>query len=144
MGIQPFFSSNIRQSSPRGRARGFTLLELTITISLMLILAAIAVPVYQSLILRAKETVLHDTLFKLRDSIDKYTNHKEAAPSTLQDLVTAKYIREVPIDPITGRNDTWTVKLEEEASSRDGKIGIRDVFSGAEGTSTEGTPYTEW
>ncbi len=144
MGIQPFFSSNIRQSSPRGRARGFTLLELTITISLMLILAAIAVPVYQSLILRAKETVLHDTLFILRDSIDKYTNHKEAAPSTLQDLVTAKYIREVPIDPITGRNDTWTVKLEEEASSRDGKIGIRDVFSGAEGTSTEGTPYTEW
>ncbi|MBI4752095.1 MAG: prepilin-type N-terminal cleavage/methylation domain-containing protein [Acidobacteria bacterium] len=144
MGIQPFFNSNVRQSSTRGRARGFTLLELTITISLMMILAAIAVPVYQSLILRAKETVLHDTLFKLRDSIDKYTNHKEAAPSTLQDLVTAKYIREVPIDPITGRNDTWTVKLEEEASSRDGKIGIRDVFSGAEGTSTEGTPYTEW
>ncbi|HNB69634.1 MAG TPA: prepilin-type N-terminal cleavage/methylation domain-containing protein [Acidobacteriota bacterium] len=143
MSIQRHFRHHLCQVSPRS-TRGFTLLELAITISLMMILAAIAVPVYQSLVHRAKETVLHDTLFKLRDSIDKYTNHKEAAPATLQDLVTAKYLREVPIDPITGRNDTWTVKLEEEASSRDGKIGIRDVFSGAEGISSEGTPYAEW
>ncbi|MBX7223255.1 MAG: type II secretion system GspH family protein [Blastocatellia bacterium] len=123
---------------------GFTIIELTIVISILMILMAMSIPIYRSMILHAKETVLRDNLHKMRQAIDNYTNDKDGAPPTLQDLVKAKYFREVPLDPITGSNQTWQVKLEEEASGRSGRIGIRDVFSGSQAISSDGTPYNEW
>jgi general secretion pathway protein G len=93
---------------------------------------------------QAKETALKDTLFKMRDAIDKYTLDKEEAPPTLEDLVTAKYLREIPTDPITGSKDTWEVEMEEEAVSRKGTVGIKNVYSGAEGEATSGKTYKEF
>lgn len=126
------------------RNRGFTLLELVIVVTVIVVLATLVVPLFQGMINQAKEATLKDTLFKLRDTIDKYTLDKEEAPQTLEDLVQAKYLREVPIDPITGRNDTWEVEMEEEPTSKNGRRGIKNVFSGAEGTASNGKPYREF
>ncbi len=126
------------------RQRGFTLLELVVVISILLILAAMSVPLYQNLLLRSREAVLRDTLFKMRDAISRYTYDKNKAPATLKDLETAKYFPEVPLDPITGSRETWIVKMEESAAVPNTDPGILDVASGAEGDSTEGKPYSEW
>jgi general secretion pathway protein G len=135
----------IKNIRSRSRAeQGFTLLELIIVITIMMVLTTLVVPIYQGMMKQAKETALKDTLFKLRDSIDKYTLDKEEAPPTLEDLVTARYLREIPIDPITGKNDTWEVEMEEEAVSRKGNVGIKNVYSGAEGTASNGKSYKEF
>jgi general secretion pathway protein G len=126
------------------RSRGFTLLELVIVLSIMAIIVAASAPIYQVIMLRAREAVLRDNLFKMRDAISRYTYDKNKAPGTLKDLETAKYFREVPIDPMTGSNETWIVKMEEEAALPNAEPGILDVASGAEGTSSEGTAYSEW
>src|SRR5258707_1741635 len=88
-------------STVSGKKRGFTLIELMIVITIIAILAAIAIPMYQAIILRSKETVLKNNLHELRTTIDQYTADKEKAPQSLQDLVEAGYYREIPIDPIT-------------------------------------------
>jgi general secretion pathway protein G len=123
---------------------GFTLFELVIVVSVILVLATLVVPLFQGVLLQAKETTLKDTLYKMRDAIDKYTLDKEEAPQSLEDLVSAKYLREIPIDPITSKNDSWEVELEDEAASRSGRVGIRNVYSGAQGESTTGRPYREF
>jgi general secretion pathway protein G len=128
----------------RSRRSGFTLLELVIVLSIMSIVIAASAPIYQVVMLRAREAVLRDNLFKMRDAISRYTYDKNKAPGTLKDLETAKYFREIPIDPMTGSNDTWIVKLEEEAAVPTAEPGILDVASGAEGNSSEGTAYSEW
>jgi general secretion pathway protein G len=128
----------------RNGGRGFTLLELVITISVMMILVAVAVPAYQSIILRAKETVLRDTLFKMRDAIDKYTYDIGRAPRNLKDLVDRKYLRVVPVDPITNSDSTWREVQEDAPLTVGASPGIRDVFSGAEGVSADGTRYSDW
>jgi general secretion pathway protein G len=122
---------------------GFTLIELVVVISIILILATLVVPVFQTTFRNAKEVTLKDTLFKLRDSVDKYTLDKEEAPQSLEDLVKAQYIREVPIDPITGQKD-WEIELEEQAISRKGKKGIKNVFSGAPGVASNGVPFKDF
>ncbi len=123
---------------------GFTLLELVIVVTVMVVLATLVVPLFQGITQQAKEATLKDTLFKMRDTIDKYTLDKEEAPQTLDDLVQAKYLREIPIDPITGRNDTWEVEMEEEPTSKNGRRGIKNIYSGAEGTASNGKPYREF
>lgn len=122
---------------------GFTLVELVIVISIILVLATLVVPIFQTTLRNAKETTLKDTLYKLRDSIDKYTLDKEEAPQSLEDLVKFKYIREVPIDPITNQRD-WQVEMEEEPISRSGKRGIKNVYSAAEGTASNGVNYSDF
>ncbi len=126
------------------RNSGFTLLELTIVISLILIIATLVVPTYQTVLKYSKETTLKDTLFKLRDAIDKYTLDKEEAPQSLEALVEANYIRAVPIDPLTGSNQTWEVELEDEPISRKGTRGIKNIYSGAEGSSGSGASYRDF
>ena len=132
---------------PIGKRRlaGFTMIELMIVMSIVVILIGIAVPMYQRSILRAKETILKNNLFTLRTVIDEYTYDKQRAPQTLQDLVSEGYLREVPIDPITGTNTTWRVVMEDAMQSvNQTEPGIFDVKSGSDQTSLDGTSYSEW
>ena len=128
-----------------GRQRGFTLIELMIVISIILILVSIAAPIYSSSILRAREAVLKDDLFTMRSVISQYTLDKQRAPQSLDDLVSAGYIKQVPIDPMTNARDTWTVDQEDVLLSVDQQQpGISDVHSGSSATSSDGTPYSSW
>ena len=126
---------------------GFTLIELMIVISLILILASVAVPIYRQSIVKSKEAVLRQDLFTMRQVIDQYTLDKQKAPQTLEDLVSAQYLKQLPIDPFTARNDTW-VPVEDQdvvySPDQTDAGGITDVHSGSNLTSTDGTAYSSW
>lgn len=142
-----------RKQTARGRSSlpsaycllpsGFTLLELMIVISIIIILAAVALPQYQKTIMHARETVLKDDLFKLRSLIDQYAADKGKLPQSLDDLVTAGYMREIPKDPITDNKD-WNVVTGDDPYSTEGGTGVTDVHSSSSEVSTEGSPYSEW
>ena len=122
---------------------GFTLLELMIVISIIIILAAVALPQYQKTIMHARESVLRNDLFTLRSLIDQYSADKGKLPQSLDDLVTAGYVREIPIDPITDQKD-WTIETGEDPYSTEGGSGVTNEHSASSDISTEGTPYNEW
>ena len=128
-----------------GPPRGFTLIELMIVLTIISILVSIAIPIANSAILRAKEAVLKSNLHTLRVLIDQYTGDKLKAPQTLEDLVTAGYLRSIPKDPTTNSSDTWQVVMEETALfPEQTEVGISNVKSGSNAISSEGTPYSEW
>ena len=131
--------------SVRRRRFGFTLIELMIVMAIIAVLMAIAVPIYTRSIQRAKESVLKNNLFTLRTVIDEYTYDKQKAPQTLQDLVSDGYLRQVPVDPITGNAESWKIIMEDPTNAANQtQTGIWDVRSGSDATSLEGTPYAEW
>ena len=123
--------------------RGFTMLELVIVMTIIVILAAIGVANYQMLQQHAKEAVLKQDLRDMRKAIDQYAADKEHLPGTLDDLVTDGYILKIPIDPITTADD-WKVDIEEDTISRTGGQGIVDVHSNAPGEGSDGVPYSEY
>lgn len=129
----------------RGRL-GFTLIEMMIVMTIISILVAIAVPMYQKAILRAKENLLRSNLFTMRTVIDEYTYDKQKAPQTLQDLVSEGYLRQVPMDPMTGSSDTWEIVIEDAMTSiNQTEPGIFDVKSGSDRTSPfDGSAYSDW
>jgi general secretion pathway protein G len=125
--------------------RGFTLIELMVVMAIISVLLAIAVPIYQKSLIRAKESVLRNNLFTLRTMIDEYTVDKQQAPQSLHDLVSDGYLRQVPQDPITNSDQTWRITMEDTpAGGSNAAPGIFDVHSGSDKTSLEGTPYSEW
>jgi general secretion pathway protein G len=132
-------------SKLKNRARGFTLIELMVVISILLILVSIAAPIYKRSIVGAKEAVLRDNLFTMRSLISQYTLDKQRAPQSLEDLVSAGYLKSIPKDPFTGSSDTWVTDQEDVLLSVDQQQpGIVDVHSGSSQNSSEGTPYSSW
>ncbi len=110
-----------------------------------MILAGIAMVQYTNSVQSAKETVLKTDLFRIRDAIDQYYADKGRYPASLDALVSERYMRDVPIDPITGRRDTWVfTQADPDPSSPTGGPGIYDVRSGAEGVALNGSRYTSW
>ena len=129
----------------RRRQAGFTLIELLVVISLISILAAMAVVQYRNSIQRTQEATLKTNLFRMRDAIDQYYADKGRYPASLDALVSDRYLREVPIDPITGRTDTWVfTQADPDPSNPTGGPGIYDVKSGAEGVALNGSRYNSW
>ncbi|MBK7928427.1 MAG: prepilin-type N-terminal cleavage/methylation domain-containing protein [Bryobacterales bacterium] len=127
------------------RRAGYTLIEIIIVMTIISILVSIAVPIYQKMVQRTKETVLRNNLFTIRTVIDEFTYDKQKGPQSLEDLVQAGYLRQVPEDPITGSNSTWKIIMEDALTSvSQTEPGIYDVRSGSDKTSLEGTPYAEW
>lgn len=124
----------------------FTLLELMIVMTLILILATMAVPAYLQAIRRAREAVLRDDLYTMRKLIDEYTIDKQQPPQSLQDLVDSNYLRGgLPVDPMTRSSDTWQAVTEDVAISPQQAVpGIVDVHSGSDEISLDGTPYSSW
>jgi general secretion pathway protein G len=146
----PEFGNNSRvfaRQAARGRLerlRGFTLLELMIVISIIMILMAVAVPMYNQSIVQARESVLRSNLSTLRSVISQYTLDKQKAPQSLDDLVTAGYLRQIPVDPMT-RETNWEVVQEEVELAVDQQDpGITDVHSASTGSASDGTAYNTW
>ena len=132
--------------SRKKRSRGFTLIELMIVISVILILVSVALPAYNQSIWRARESVLKQNLFAIRSVISQYTLDKQKAPQSLEDLVTGGYFKQIPNDPMTMRNDSWTVEEETDTimTADQQEPGIYDVHSGSTATGSDGTAYNTW
>jgi general secretion pathway protein G len=125
--------------------RGFTMVELLVVISIIVILAAMGMAQYRNSVIRAREAVLKEDLFRMRDAIDQYYADKMKYPSGLEDLVTDGYLRELPVDPFTNSKDTWqAVNAEPNVNDTTSQPGIYDVKSGSNETSMDGTPYSDW
>jgi general secretion pathway protein G len=120
------------------RSNGFTLIELLIVVSIIGILATMAVPTYQASVVKAREAALHQDLFTIRDVLDQHRADQGKYPPSLQALVDAGYLRAIPKDPFTNSNTTW----QEMTDVIEG--GIFDVFSGSEFVGTNGIPYNRW
>jgi general secretion pathway protein G len=124
--------------------RGFTFVELMVVITISVSLITMAIPIYNNTIRRSKESVLKNNLFTLRTVIDNYTYDKQKAPQNLQDLVSEGYLREIPLDPMTGSNNWRTVMEQAGQSVNQSEPGIFDVKSASDKTGLDGTSYAEW
>ena len=124
---------------------GFTLLEMVFVMIIIGILAAMAVPAYSHHLKAAKEAVLKSDLHAMREAIDSYTVDKQKAPNALDDLVTAGYLKKMPVDPFTNRSDTWRGDRTDSYNSVDETAtGINDVHSGAQAPALDGSLYSTW
>ncbi|MGZ8983683.1 MAG: type II secretion system protein [Methylotenera sp.] len=122
------------------RREGFTLIELLVVMAIIAMLLTLAVPRYFGSVQRSKEAVLKQDLAQIRETLDKYYGDVGKYPDMLDDLVTRKYLRGIPLDPITDSESTWVIIPPEDAD----KGAVYDVHSGAEGNGADGSPYKEW
>lgn len=137
-------NSAIRRRAVRRQTFGFTLLELMVVISIMMILLAIAVPLYQQHVIQAREAVLREDLFQLNSLIEQYREDKLQSPQSLDDLVSANYLAKLPVDPMTGKAD-WATDPEDPENAVDPQEpGIGHVHSSSTGTALNGEAYSTW
>lgn len=129
-----------RSAPPEGGANGFTLIELLTVMTIIAILLTIAVPRYFNSIERSKEVTLRQDLNVMRDAIDKFQGDTGALPQTLDELVSKKYLRSVPVDPMTESAATWQMVAPQDPK----KTGVQDVKSGAPGNAQDGTSFQDW
>jgi general secretion pathway protein G len=126
-------------------ANGWTLVELLIVITLIMILASLALTQYRNSITSTKEAALKSDLFLMRDAIDQYYADKGKYPESLQSLVSESYLRAIPKDPFTNSPDTWQTEMADpEPGSTSAATGIYDVKSGHDGTALDGSRYADW
>jgi general secretion pathway protein G len=119
---------------------GFTLIEILVVLAIMVLLMSLAVPRYFQSIDRSRETVLKQNLFQVRESLDKYFADTGSYPEKLDDLVTKRYLRAAPVDPLTDSTSTWIVVRPKDPA----KTGVYDIRSGAPGKALDGTAYADW
>ena len=132
-------------ASRRRNSRGFTIIELLVVMTIIVVLATIGLTQYRRSVIFAKESVLHEDLFRMRDAIDQYYADKNQYPSGLEALVAEGYMRAVPKDPFTNSETSWqTVPSEPDAANPTALPGINDVKSGAETTALDGSRYSDW
>jgi len=116
-----------------------------VVVTIIVILISMAIPIYNKSVIRAKESVLKNNLFTLRTCIDNYTYDKQKAPQNLQDLVSEGYLQKLPVDPMTGSNQSWRTIMEDASQSvNQAEPGIFDVRSGSDKMSLDGTAYSDW
>jgi general secretion pathway protein G len=129
----------------RDSSRGFTLLELMVVLSLIVLLASIGMMGYRSSVKRGREAVLAEDLFRMRDAIDQFHVDKNKYPVDLSELVSAGYLRSIPVDPMTNSAETWQlVPAEPDPANPTADLGVYDVKSGAETVGLDGRPYAQW
>ncbi len=134
-----------RRERQGGAADGFTLIELIIVMTVIGLLASIAIPSFINSVKRAREAVLKEDLHTMRAAIDGYTVDREQAPQTLDDLVQAGYLKSIPVDPMTSKADTWSTSQSDVLTSiSETQGGISDVHSGAQGLATDGSSFNTW
>jgi general secretion pathway protein G len=134
-----------RGSVDRRGSAGFTLIELMVVMSLIVVLASVGLTLYGNSVTRAKEAVLREDLYRMRDAIDQYYADKNRYPDSLEVLVTEKYLRAIPVDPFTNSADTWQTELAEpEPGNAAASPGIYNVKSGSDQTGLDGTNVSEW
>ena len=121
-------------------ARGFTLIELLVVLGIVALLLTLAVPRFFPSIDGAKETILADNLRNTRAVVDQYRSDTGRYPESLEQLVEDKYLREIPLDPITESRETWVLEAPQEGEQG----GFANVRSGAPGDDRRGRPYLEW
>jgi general secretion pathway protein G len=125
--------------------RGFTLIELLVVASILIVLAGIGLAQYRNSVIRAREAVLKEDLFRMRDAIDQYYADKIMYPGTLDALVSEGYLRKLPDDPFTMSSSTWqTVPSEPDPNNPTASPGVYDVKSGSEATALDDTKYADW
>jgi len=122
-----------------GKLKGFTFVEVMVVLAIVALLLTIALPRYFSGLERAKEAILHQDLMTMRNAIDNYHSDKGSYPYSLDTLVEQKYLRNIPVDPITEQANSWLTVPSPGYS-----IGVYDIHSGAEGIASDGTAYTDW
>jgi general secretion pathway protein G len=126
-------------------AAGFTMIEVLIVVTLVVILASVGMATYTNSVQRAREAVLREDLFRMREAIDQFYADKNTYPQSLQDLVTEGYLRELPKDPMTDSAETWNaIPAEHDVNNPAAAVGIHDVKSGSEATGLDGTKYSDW
>jgi len=128
---------------PRRPSAGFTLIELLVVLAIVALLLSLATPRYFQHIERSKEAVLRKNIAALRESLDQYHADTGVWPASLQVLAERRYLRQVPIDPLTERNDTWKTTLSPPANEQESS-GIIDIHSGAEGHDRQGKAYADY
>ena len=127
------------------QSRGFTLVELLVVLSIMVILASIGLAQYRNSIIRANEAVLKEDLFRMRDAIDQYYADKGQYPSTIDALVSDGYLRRLPEDPFTKSTSTWqAIPAEPDPNNPTAEPGVYDVKSGSDGSALDGSKYADW